>query len=360
MSELTKTQVALVWFELDTIEGISLDDLKRRFKKALSTHHPDRGGKEGDFEEIIEAYEYLSALIKRLMGGRSEKAVIDVADLIKQRDRDFVHEMNNMISDVFDEMERQKTSTFSMVFNETFQKYADPLISDGGYDTWLREEKKDYSYLAPDPEELKKRVEEQIQLRKLDLLGPLDDVKLDLQALSLGQAPQRGDDLPLPPNFQTDFVSELRMKYPDRVTTEAVILHPMEMAIVDGRCYGTDIIRRETRYHSSMYVNPEYVDLMEAYTSENTMIDKIPDFEETVLPSIEEIIQQREKVYECTDDAEMKQVHEYEQRYFDKEAKQKIEVETYFKTTGSASWALRDGHQTIYRDTGLDDEKGTE
>ena len=343
MSDLTKTQTSLVWFELESIDGVSLDELKRRFKKALSVHHPDRGGKEGDFEEIIEAYEYLSAVIKRLMGGRSEKAVIDVGDLIKQRDRDFVHEMNNMITDVFDEMERQKTSTFSRVFNTAFEKRADSLISDGGYDDWLREEKKDYSYQYASPEELKKQVEEQIELRKLDARGTLEEIKLDV---------------PLPPNFQTDFVSELRMKYPDRVTTDAVILHPMEMAIVDGRCYGTDIIRRETSYHSSMYVNPEYVDLLEAYTSENTVIDKLPEITESALPSMEEIIQQREKVYECTDDVEMKQVHEYEQRYFEKEAKQKIEVESYFKTMGSAAWALREGRQTIYRDMG--DEKAVD
>lgn len=356
MSDQGKTERALVWFELESIEGISLDDLKRRFKKALSAHHPDRGGQEGAFEEIIEAYEYLSAFIKRLMGGRSHKAVIDVGDLIKQRDRDFVHEMNNMISDVFDEMERQKSSSFSMVFNEAFQKHADPLISDGGYDTWLREndeknvvnELDHFHLFSQDSNELIRRVQEEIRNRHLD------------EEL-LRQAQQdQGDEKQLPESFQQTFVEAVRTQHPERAPTGAIILHPMEMAIVDGRCYGTEIIRRENRYHSSMYVNPEYVDLYEAYTVENTVLDKLPEYQEHILPSVDEIIKERERIYEHLDDTEMKEIQEYEQRYFEKEDARIKEIQEYFKSTSSSVWALRDGYQTIYRDTGVDDEKKNE
>lgn len=340
---VSKTDKALQWFDLDTIDGITLDELKRRFKRSLGAHHPDRGGNEGDFEEIIEAYEYLSVLIKRTMGGRHQNAVIDVGDLIKQREREFVMEMNNMIADVFDQIDRRQLDDFHHTFNQAFQKQAAPLTEDGGYDDWLRDQPfRDYTYKSQ--EELSALLQEQIKLRNLGDKEPLDDVKLDV---------------PLPPDFQKEFVSSVRTQYPDRVH-DAIMLHPMEMAIVDGRCYGTDIIRRETSYHSSMYVNPEYVDLMEAYTFENTVIDKLPEIEEPVLPSLEEIIKEREKVYQCIDDEEMKQVYEYEKRYFENEARQQVEVESYFKSTGSSSWALRDGRQTIYRDADLDDEKGSE
>lgn len=344
-NEVSKTEKAYQWFEIESIDGITLDDLKRRFKRSLASHHPDRGGKEGDFEKIIDAYEYLSALIKRTMGGRNQHAVIDVADLIKQRDRDFVTEMNNMIADVFDEVDRRQLDDFHITFNQSFQKHAKPLIADGGYDDWLKDQPfRDYTFKTP--EELMTLLQEQRTLRGLDEKGPMDDIKLDV---------------PLPPDFQKDFVSSIRSQHPDRVQ-DAIILHPMEMAVVDGRCYGTDIIRREKNYHSSMYVNPEYVDLMEAYTSVNTVIDKLVDYEDKPIPTMDEIITNRSNdIYEHVNDEDMKQVYEYERRYFENEARQQQEVEGYFKTAGSSAWALRDTHiQTVYRDVDNDGDEKSE
>jgi hypothetical protein len=242
-------------------------------------------------------------------------------------------------------VDRRQLDDFHMTFNQAFQKHAKPLIEDGGYDDWLKDQPfRDYTFKTQ--EELSARIAEQRALRGLDEKSVLDDVKLDV---------------PLPPDFQTDFVQTIRSQHPDRIQ-DAIILHPMEMAIVDGRCYGTDIIRREKNYHSSMYVNPEYVDLMEAYTSENTVIDKVADYEDTPLPSMDEILLRRaQDVHERTNEDDMKQVYEYEKRYFEKEAKQKMEVEGYFKTTGSAAWALRDhGIQTIYRDLGDEGDEKTE
>jgi hypothetical protein len=352
-AEQSQLNEALSWFDLERIDGITLDDLKRRFKKALSAHHPDRGGKEGDFEKIIEAYEYLSAVIKRSMGGRAEKGVIDVGDIIKQRDRDFVMEMNNMISDVFDEIDRRDIDDFFRTFNGAFVKHSQPLFEDGGYSEWLTESNLPAKENKGQVQSFDERFAEWMEKRERSLQQAIHDIgdsKEESSAAVFDELNHR---------FEKDTRAT---KDP---VSETVILHPMEMAIVDGRCYGTEIIRRENRYHSSMYVNPEYVDLYEAYTSQNIQFDKLPEYEEAPLPSMEEILKEREKSIEQVDVEDgIKFVHEYERRYFEEEQKKMEEVKTYFNTTNATAWALKDTSQpalhTIYRDTKPMDEKKDE
>jgi curved DNA-binding protein len=45
----------------------SAEDIKKAYRKAAMTHHPDRGGDQARFKEINEAYEVLSDKEKRIM-----------------------------------------------------------------------------------------------------------------------------------------------------------------------------------------------------------------------------------------------------------------------------------------------------
>jgi hypothetical protein len=326
---------SLAWFEIESLEQITLEELKRRFKKSLAVHHPDRGGKEGDFEKIVDAYEYISAILKRMMGGRDQYAVLDVQDIIKQRDRDFVHEMNNMISDVFDELERGKSDNFHIIFNEAFEKKRQEFFMDHDVDRdpltpWNDIIPQDY--IDERSMELSKKFDEQLRIRtEEEQMRQEEDHK---ESLSFQEA-------------MSHFVKEATERRSDSSQKEYLILHPMEMAVVDGRCYGTDIIRRENRHYSSMFVRPEYTDLSGAYSSDNVVYDKLPDYTEHAIPSMEEIIKERERIYECVADDHMKHVQEYEQRYVENESKHVKEIQSYFSSTKSSQWALKNNTDPV-------------
>ena len=63
------------------------------------------------------------------------------------------------------------------------------------------------------------------------------------------------------------------------VEPTSIILHPDEMAYVSGVCIGTDIIENhEGTYTSNIFTKPEYTDVYAAYTSDNTVYDKLTPF----------------------------------------------------------------------------------
>src|SRR5581483_12025378 len=50
---------------LGVSKDASADEIKKAFRQAAITHHPDRGGNEEKFKEINEAYEVLKDTEKR-------------------------------------------------------------------------------------------------------------------------------------------------------------------------------------------------------------------------------------------------------------------------------------------------------
>lgn len=311
---------ALPWFELESVDDLTMDELKRRFKKSLAKHHPDRGGTEGDFEKIVEAYEYVSTLVKRGMGGRDHTGVLDVHDVIKQRDRAFVEELNNLVSDVFDELMTQKPDRFQLVFNEQFEKQQSEAKQH--WDEWSKQE---YTVRLMDRWELSSRFDEERARR-------LEEEK---------EREKRHDDLPIDKDvkaLEEAFMSmALARRYESTQKDERIILHPFEMAYFDGRTCGTDILCRDE--NTSVYNRPEYGNLSAVYSTDSIVFDKVPEYREHPLPSMEEIQQGRQIIAELTDD-EKKELYEYDRRFAEKEEERTKKMIAFFASTKSSQWAL--------------------
>ena len=68
---------ALQQLGFQRIDEVSTETLKRAFKRAAVESHPDKGGSEGDFDNVLAAYLYLSNILKRTTGGRGGFQVLE-------------------------------------------------------------------------------------------------------------------------------------------------------------------------------------------------------------------------------------------------------------------------------------------
>ena len=121
----------------------------------------------------------------------------------------------------------------------------------------------------------------------------------------------------------------------------ALILHPDQMAFVSGSTRGTALISSvDQSFTSEPEERPEYTDLHAAYTSENTVFDKVPVYQETIR-TFEEILKERDMVYTTELDRDLEAIAAYEKRKQEEESAHKQQIEEYFKGTASSVWALR-------------------
>ena len=82
---------SLAALKLTTLDELTHESLKRSFKVGVVYSHPDKGGKEGDFDNLLSAYLHLSSVLKRLSGGRDGlQSVLAVDEVEKAREAKFV------------------------------------------------------------------------------------------------------------------------------------------------------------------------------------------------------------------------------------------------------------------------------
>jgi hypothetical protein len=277
------------------MDDVNPEALKRAFKTAVINSHPDKGGSEEDFESILAAYVYLSTTIKRMTGGRSGFQVLNVFDVRQARDDQFTNELNNLVSEVFDHLDSNHNEEFRKEFNDQFEK-VHVRENERGYEEWLKQD---------------------------------DDVKQDDQHDGLEKDPV---------NWNRTFESNVKQGKPEPTT---LILHPDQMGFVSGSTRGAALIPSTGQsFTSDPEERPEYTDLQAAYTSENTVYDKVPVYEEKPR-TFEDILKERNMVYVSELDRDLEAIAAYEKRKQEEEATHKKKIETYFKGTSSSVWALR-------------------
>ena len=276
------------------MDDVNPEALKRAFKTAVINSHPDKGGSEEDFESILAAYVYLSTTIKRMTGGRSGFQILNVFDVRQARDDQFTNELNNLVSEVFDHLDSNQNEEFRKEFNDQFEKIH-VRENERGYEEWLKQD---------------------------------DDVKVDLSKdLEKGLV-----------DWNRTFESNVKQGKPEPTT---LILHPDQMGFVSGSTRGAALIPSTGQsFTSEPEERPEYTDLQAAYTSENTVYDKVPVYEEKQR-TFDDILKERDMVYVSELDRDLEAISAYEKRKQEEEVAHKQKIEAYFKGTSSSVWALR-------------------
>ena len=276
---------------IPTLDGMTPDALKRAFKSSVVNAHPDKGGKEGDFDAILSAYVYLTGVLKRCTGGRNGQAVLDVNEVRQARDAQFTNELNNLVSDIFDQLESTDNESFRKEFNEQFERVH--VREERGYGEWLKEEEKE----STEP------------------TMPLGDKE-----------------------WNHAFEQVIRSGRPPPTT---LALHLDEMATISGTTRGATLISVDGHsFTSEPSSNPEYTDVHDAYTTEHTLLDKLPVYQET-RRTFEELLKERDMVYQTEEDRDVAAIAAYEKRKEEEEKSHKQRIADYFKTTTSSCWALR-------------------
>lgn len=286
--------LALEKLGFSSMDDVNPEALKRAFKTAVINSHPDKGGSEEDFESILAAYVHLSTTIKRMTGGRSGFQVLNVFDVRQARDDQFTNELNNLVSEVFDHLDSNQNEEFRKEFNDQFEK-VHVRENERGYEEWLKQ----------------------------------DDVKEDD---SLNVVAKDSVD------WNRTFESNVKQGKPEPTT---LILHPEQMGFVSGSTRGSALISSTGQsFTSDPEERPEYTDLQAAYTSENTVYDKVPVYEEKQR-TFEGILKERDMVYVSELDRDLEAIASYEKRKQEEEVAHKQKIEAYFKGTSSSVWALR-------------------
>ena len=282
-----------------SLNDVTAETLKKAFKGAAIKAHPDRGGEEGDFDKVLTAYVVLFDITKRLTGGRDGLPSIFVEDVRKARESQFVLELNNIMNEIYDQIDASTHETFNKAFNEKFEAVHQEQEQEQGYDEWFRAK---------------------------------EDVPDAVFAPSFDES-----------DLNHVFESALSSKKP---TGSAIMLHPDEMAFVSGKhslpC--ALLLPNGHSFTSDPEMNPEYTDLKEAYTSDNTMYDKLPEYHEsnkTMELRMADYMLERDTVYETVADRDKEAIAAYEKKKQEEELAHKQRIAEYFKTTSVSQWALR-------------------
>jgi curved DNA-binding protein CbpA len=284
MSELAHV---LELFDFLTIEDITLDSLKKAFKKKVLKVHPDKGGDANEFDEMLTAFVYLSETFQRINGGRLTLQNIISPEMVRDLRPD------EIINRVFEEFDNE---TFNAQFEESYK------AKGHGYMDWLKN-KSDESNLIEG---------------------------------EFGDATQKQPTL----NFK-DFhkIFEENVKK-DKLEPSDIIIHPEAMAYISGINIGTSIIETyEEGYTSELFTNPEYTDVYSAFTSANTISDKITTFKENN-KTLEDIINERNSCIKPFDNSEQQAIFNFEKKKISEQTKHLEKVKEYFEFDANQSTQL--------------------
>jgi curved DNA-binding protein CbpA len=289
---MAELESCLKLFEFLNIEDVTADSLKKAFKKKVLQVHPDKGGDAIEFDGMLAAFVYLSETFQRINGGRTTLQNVISPEQLR------VMRPDELINRVFEEFDNE---TFNKQFEQTHK-------SEGhGYQDWLK--------------------------NKSDETNLIDGI--------FGDATQK------PPTFifkeKDDFffnrVFEESVKK-DKPEPSAIILHPEAMAYVSGNNIGTSIIENhEGGYTSNFSSNPEYTDVYSAFTTDNTITDKLTTFKETN-KTLEDIINERNQTITPLNNLERQALFDYEKKKAEEQTKHLTKVKEFFNFNAEQSRQL--------------------
>ena len=134
---LTYFQMCLQVLGLEEEVALTDEELKKAYKKAAFKAHPDKGGSEQHFEAVTRAYAYLTEILKRIQGGRSQLKKVDAPNLLKT-ERSTEAEAWKQVEPVRLNPDKLDMNAFNKMFEQT--RVPDP--DDDGYGDWLKSEGK--------------------------------------------------------------------------------------------------------------------------------------------------------------------------------------------------------------------------
>jgi hypothetical protein len=305
-------------FNFSSSDELTVKSLKSAFKRIVLKSHPDKGGNADDFDELLSSYGYLSEVLQRLNGGRETLEMITTPNnIMGQREIDW-------ITAIFEEIENDsQTDMFGKIFKEdkplpeSFNNDFDETYKDNrnhGYGTWLKEDAKqeEIPFKSRNVSELNKLLEQYIKQRD-DVYETKQDPSITLE------------------NMNQVFESTLQHHKP----TCDIILYPDEMALHTSQCKGTLLKHDSSSYRSEPGINPMYNDVYSAYTSDNTIFDKIPTFNENTSDLIDIVANRPATIdlEEKVDSDELKAISDYESRILEKERIHQQYVKQYFDSS---------------------------
>jgi len=307
-------QHALELFEFKSMEYLTTESLKRAFKKQVLISHPDKGGHEGDFDMLLSAYLYLSETLHRLSGGRATLLDVNAPDRIKEV------RANQLINEVFEDFERDR-------LEELFHKQMDNESKmDGTNGTDGTNAK--YSRLKLDAS-----FHEQFEKMREQTKGYSEWLQSkDTNLITTdGQYGELSIKATIAPSDIKDLNSAFESSIGVTPSVSTLMLHPDQMAYCTGNM-GHTLVEQSSGFTSAPGLNPEYTDVYQAFTSENTVFDKVQpgravmDYED----ALAKMIAEREKVYECVKDEELEAIAEYERKKIEADKKHKNSIQQYF------------------------------
>ena len=279
-------------FGFNSLDEVSNSTLKRAFKRCAVVNHPDKGGDETNFDEMLSSYLYLCETLHRINGGRSSLQIVDAPERLREQ------RANQYISELFDDLvlesEENTSRPLPPDFHDRFA--AEHVNLDAlGYAEWLQQGRMDDEFIDG------------------DTYGDITITPFVEEA-----------------TFHQSF-EELVVKGKPAVT-QSVMVHPDEMGYSSNS--GGYTLVRSNQFTSDAGLRPEYTDVRDAFTTANTVYDKlsVPVKERTLSDdSLAELIKIREEVYTCSSDADAAAIAEYEKKRIDEQTDHKKKLDSYFK-----------------------------
>jgi hypothetical protein len=260
------------------LEEVTASKLKSAFKVKVLQAHPDKGGSQELFDKLLSAYVFLINIEKRIYGGRN----CIIGDITPEELKE--NRIDEIVDRIFEEFELEK-------FNTAFESQHKKVVN--GYGEWLKNKDDDTNVING-------------KYGDATQTAPTFDTK-DLNSI---------------------FVSKAKEGKPE---PSAIILHPEAMAYVSGNTIGTAIIEQTAGpYTSDPYENPEFCDVYTAYTSENTICDKVS--ENITIKTLEELIQEREMDITPFDNKELEAINEFEKLKLENNKNHIAKVKEYFES----------------------------
>ncbi len=324
--DMSSIDTSLATLGLTTLDQVTPDTLRRAFAAALKESHPDRGGNDVLFDEILSAYACLTTVLKRQSGGRDGLPCLDIEEVQQAREQQWIHELNNSVYDVLDSL--SDTAAFQREFNEQFEKLH--VSESKGYAAWLKEDAP--AMVARHPTADRTTTSDNLMLHLYQSL--VSDIHGDTDEK------EDTDRSGLDPEFHQRFESHVPRN--PQATTD-LILHPNDMATYSGALLGVALLEKDAPFTSALHERPEYSDLFHAYTSDHLLFDKLPVFsgERSIEERMEEYRAERERVYDVVEDRDGAMIQAYEKKREEEEAEHKRKITEYFQQTASSQWALR-------------------
>jgi hypothetical protein len=130
---LTYFQMCLQVLSLEEEVALTEEELKKAYKKAAMKAHPDKGGSEQHFEAVTRAYAYLTEILKRIQGGRTQLKKVEAPTLLKT-ERTTEAEAWKQAEPI-----RLNPNKLDMdAFNKMFEQTRIPDPDGDGYGDWLK------------------------------------------------------------------------------------------------------------------------------------------------------------------------------------------------------------------------------